>query len=161
MQINVSGVKSKKRIAEIEEAASFFASLLMDPRMVRNIELDIEISKSLDVQGACNPEDDGRRPRWFTIQLRDAKGDDPLMKTLAHEMVHIKQFAKGEMYTDHFKTARGYRKLQTEWQGSVWNPSKKEHEYFDSPWEIEAYGREVGLYQRYIEMMNKKVKKNA
>ena len=160
MQINVSGVRSKKLEAQLIEAAEFFAGLLMDPRIVRGLELDIEMSKSLDVQGACNPEDDGRKPRWFTIQLRGKKGDDHIMKTLAHEMVHIKQFAKGEMYTDHFKVARGHRKLQTEWQGKIWTPAKKEHEYFDSPWEIEAYGREVGLFQRYVEMMNaKKAKK--
>jgi hypothetical protein len=34
--------------------------------------------------------------------------------------------------------------------GKVWKPNGKEDHYFDSPWEIEAFGREVGLYQKWL-----------
>jgi hypothetical protein len=30
-------------------------------------------------------------------------------------------------------------------------PGKNEDEYFDAPWELEAYGREGGLVHRFIE----------
>jgi hypothetical protein len=35
--------------------------------------------------------------------------------------------------------------------GEVWKAKRKEDDYFDSPWEIEAYGREVGLYAKWVQ----------
>jgi hypothetical protein len=34
--------------------------------------------------------------------------------------------------------------------GEIWKPKGKEHHYYDAPWEIEAYGREVGLMHHWI-----------
>jgi hypothetical protein len=65
--------------------------------------------------------------------------------TLAHEVVHVKQYATGEL--------RDYRKRyhRTRWQGKVVD----EHEvyYYDLPWEIEAHGREGGMYIRWQEQL--------
>lgn len=142
--------KNKKLLVE---AANFFANILMDPRMVRNITLDIEIVSGLDVEGECVDEEGTKNPRWFTINLRKQDIDD-MIKVLAHEMVHVKQHAKNELQSGIIIPTRGGLKMTSKWMGEVWKPKAKEHPYFDAPWEIEAYGREVGLFQRYVEFKN-------
>lgn len=155
MIITVEGF-TKKQAQEIEEAVEFFAKQLMDPRMVRNLTIDVERHKKLDVMGECVNEDDTRNPRWFTINLRGAEGDDDLVKTIAHEMVHVKQYAKNEL-SKQLRVSKGKGfKMATKWQGEFWLPKTKEDEYWDAPWEIEAYGREVGLYHKWVEEYNKK-----
>lgn len=141
---------SAKLRKQLVEACEFYANLLMDPRMVRGLRIDLDVSKSLDTMGECVNEDGTARPRWFTISLRDKKTDDSIFKTLAHEMVHVKQYAKGELGKDMVVTKGGFKVL-TNWMGDPWKPKSKEDGYFDSPWEIEAYGREVGLYKRWVE----------
>jgi hypothetical protein len=153
LDISVYGTKNKKLIRELTEASEYFARLLMDPRMVRNIQLDIEINKHLDVMGHCVSDDDRKNPRFFTIELRNHKDDDDLMKTLAHEMVHVKQYAKNQLYK-RLALAKGGFGTDSVWEGKSWKPKRNEHKYFDSPWEIEAYGREVGMYHRWLEYKN-------
>lgn len=134
----------------LTEATEFFADILMDPRTVRNLQIDIEVSKDLDVLGDCGNEDDGRNPRWFTIELKTQIADE-MIKTLAHEMVHAKQYAKNELQSGFMTASRGGLKATSKWMGKVWKPARKEHDYYDSPWEVEAYGKEVGLFHRYVE----------
>jgi hypothetical protein len=64
-------------------------------------------------------------------------------------MVHVKQHAKNELATGHAVAARGGLKIYSKWMGQIWKPKGKEDAYFDAPWEIEAYGREVGLYHKW------------
>lgn len=150
MQVNVSGF-NKRQTVDLRRAAELFANLLMDPRIVRSLVIDIEHSPKSDVQGECIDEDDFRNPRWFTIHLRGIEKDDDIIKTLAHEMVHVKQYAKNELHSGIMVPAKGGLKMHSKWMGKVWKAKRKEDSYYDSPWEIEAYGREVGLYARWIE----------
>ncbi len=151
MEITVTGMVGKrKQKAQLIEAAEFFAAQLMDPRMVRNLTLDIEVYKNLDVEGECVDEDGTKNPRWFTIGLKNQDIVD-MIKTLAHEMVHVKQHAKNELQTGHAVfAARGGFRICSQWMGQIWKPKGKEDHYFDAPWEIEAYGREVGLYAKWV-----------
>lgn len=153
MEIAVFGTKNKKLIAELSEAAEFFARRLMHSKMVENLELDIELDPKLDVQGTAINEDGTRRSRYFTIQLRNDSKDE-LIQTLAHEMVHVKQHAKNELVKD-YATARGGYHLESVWMGKVWRPKAGEDCYFDAPWEVEAYGREVGLMHQYVRFKEK------
>ncbi len=58
---------------------------------------------------------------------------ESIMQTLAHEMVHAKQYFRGELNpVDH------------SWKGG--KPYK--YEYDNAPWEIEAYAREERLYKK-------------
>ncbi len=58
MNITITGMIGKrKEKALLKEAAEFFANQLMDPRMARNITLDIEVYNYLDVEGECVDED--------------------------------------------------------------------------------------------------------
>lgn len=60
-----------------------------------------------------------------SLRLRD------MLITLAHELVHVKQYVKKEM------------------------PKRiSEGDYWDRPHEIEAHGREIGLFIRWCEQEN-------
>lgn len=74
MMINTTGF-TKTQTAELKAACAFFADLLMDPRMVRNLTIDIERDKRSDVQGECVDEDGVKNPRYFTINIRGAKDE--------------------------------------------------------------------------------------
>jgi len=56
-----------------------------------------------------------------SLRLRD------MLTTLAHELVHVKQYINDEM------------------------PDELEGDYWDRPHEIEAHGRETGLFIRWAE----------
>ena len=59
-----------------------------------------------------------------------------ILKTLGHELVHVKQYVRGELSTDRNGLLR--------YNGVHYDPQNL-LEYFDLPYEIEAYGREKGL----------------
>ena len=76
--------------------------------------------------------------------------DETMMINLAHEMVHAKQLITGEL-VDHgiqLTTAGDVHTLVkvTEWKGQ----NMTNVAYDDQPWEIEAYAKERGLYERCI-----------
>lgn len=149
MQITITGMVGKRgEKAKLEQATRFFAEKLMDPRMVRNLVIDIEVSKDLDVEGECIDEDGFRNPRWFTINLKKQDIDE-MIKTLGHEMVHVKQHAKNELQGGIMIPARGGLRMTSKWKGEIWKPGRRQDAYYDSPWEIEAYGMEVGLFAKW------------
>ena len=150
MIITIDGT-GPRNADKLEEAARFFAAQLLHPRTVQKLEIDLEIVRTLDVTGECISEDDHKNPRYFTIRLKRQPLDE-MIKTLAHEMVHVKQYAKNELGKE-LALARGGKGLRivTRWQGEFWTPSKKEDGYWDAPWEIEAYGREVGLNHKWVQ----------
>lgn len=151
MNITITGMIGKrKEKALLKEAVEFFANQLMDPRMVRNLTLDLEVRNNMRVDGECVDEDGTRNPRWFTIGLKYQEDVEEMIKILGHEMVHVKQHAKNELQNGHAVVARGGFKIYSKWMGEIWKPKGKEDAYFDSPWEIEAYGREVGLYAKWL-----------
>lgn len=139
MNISFDGIAGKKA-QRMKDASVFYAELIMDKRIVRNLDLEIKILDDYEFLGHCLPEDDVKKPRYFTIILQ--KDNTEMLRTLAHEIVHLKQYATGEL---SFDTKATY------WYGEPWKPKGKQHKYFDSPWELEAYGRDFGLYYRWLE----------
>ena len=61
--------------------------------------------------------------------------------TLAHEMVHVRQLAKGQM-----KFLPNQSRV---WMGKRY--SKKTH-YLDQPWELDAFARQEILFRKAIEL---------
>jgi hypothetical protein len=141
--INVTGGSRKQR-----EYATGIAAFCLEKLMPRigNIEVDIKLKRfGKDSSfGYCMPADDWEtydRPRRFEIEINSAVRLRRMLETVAHEMVHVKQFAKGELY-------QGIRVNKHRWQGK-WLEDNVD--YWDLPWEIEAHGREVGLFVRWAE----------
>lgn len=150
ISINGTGPRNSDRL---ERAARFFASHLLHPRTIPCITLDIDVLPRLDVEGECISEDEHKNPRCFTINLR-RQSQDEMIRTLAHEMVHVKQYAKNEL-SKQFRMARGGIRIGSKWKGEWWDPKGKEDGYWDAPWEIEAYGREVGLHHKWVASLSK------
>lgn len=155
MQVNVLTDYFGKDTPIIEEACKFYGSILIHPRTLKNVILDIEVDPKLRDMGECINEDDTKKSRYFTIVLRCADDDDDPYRTLAHEMVHVKQFIKNELGHQLVVSKNGFKSALV-WRGEVWNPKKNEHPYFDSPSEVEAYGKEVGLFHRWNLYYNEK-----
>ena len=94
---------------------------------------------------------DGRK--YFTVVVNRklmTKAKKPVIKlrdvlvTVGHELVHVKQYLNGEIFD--------YKSGDVRYKGSYFDSSyqKSEESYNDSPWEIEAYGRETGLYKMFL-----------
>jgi len=126
-------------------ATHFYASRLMSDRLSNTLEININVIKDFYVKnkilGEAFPKDDVLglpSNKQFVINLEWNKIGKRVLQCLAHEMVHIKQYAKGEL---KFHEKRNLVTFQREqYQGD---------EYWESLWEIEAYGREIGLYQKF------------
>jgi hypothetical protein len=131
----------------VEVAAEWYAEKLMGKRLTNglgiNIKLDRNLLKKDNMEGSAIYEDDTRRPKNFTIELDSTCSIRNILITLAHEMVHIKQWAKDEMY-EYYNTPKTVR-----FKGEKFNMD--DVDYWDYPWEIEAYGRQLGLFVRFCE----------
>lgn len=148
MKVTVSGAGIQRK-KDLIEAANFFGELLLGPKLAKNIHIKIKIKNKLDVLGECGPISVGRNPRNFEINL--CKRNKDIISTLAHEMVHVKQFARNELgQLWEIKTPRGVL-CKARWKGKNWTPSRREDNYYDAPWEVEAHGREIGLHCRWID----------
>lgn len=148
MEVGVIGEIPSRRVKNIIDAVQFFAELLMPEDIVDELIIDVEIDETLDIAGHCLSESSVENPRDFYIAINPKISNQSLYQTLAHEMVHVKQYALNETYNRLSMTddCISYKRV---WQGEDWMPSKSIDEYYDSPWETEAYGKEVGLYYKW------------
>jgi hypothetical protein len=128
----------------IREATFFYGYSLLSKRIAENLDIHINVIddyyKSTGVVGDTLPLDSDitYRPRSFEINLDRTKRLKSIVFTLAHEFIHVKQFAKGEL-KDHKRSNK-----------TIFNKMKFEDiNYWDSPWEIEAYGKEGGLWNKF------------
>lgn len=141
MDLQIHGIKSKRERVIIEDAINFYVYKMLPSNIVRNIVLDVTFKKKLDddADGYCEVVgyNTRQRAREFEIEVRNDPSFRYKMMTLAHECVHLKQYALGEI-DEHMNTWKGIR-------------VPKSMDYWDSPWEIEAHGREKGLYTRFCE----------
>ena len=127
---------NKKRI---KAAISFYSNRLIGERMSSNISLTISFAKK-NSNDVCW-EDDNLRPRDFSIGLSSLQTTEEVLLVLAHEMIHVKQYVKGEL-KDYLT------KPDTYWFGKPY--SRKKTNYFDLPWEKEAYEKETKLYEDFL-----------
>lgn len=158
MNISFINVKSEETKKLLSQAAWFYAHKLMDPSLIKELHLDIHVSKKFKDMGQCIHEDDSNtnRPKFFKIEIRNREEDLHITNTLAHEMVHLKQFATGELdismpLTSLVSAVISGKKLEPKWQGKTFKLKEYEDEYWDLPWEIEAFGRQQSLWERFLD----------
>ena len=148
MILSIEGYRkhNKALYQEVGNAALCYGEILLGKRMAKNIYLDIKLTKDLKKKegayGFCHIVDDSlSRPREFMIEL-DASMRykfDQILTWLAHEMVHLKQFVRGELCD--YETGR------VQWKSRSFG---RVH-YDDQPWEKEAYRLENKLYEEFEE----------
>ena len=144
MKVYISGRNKNVDKKEIRAAIKFYGKMLLSERLSDKIKVFVKCDEEED-GGSAGPIDDIRRPREFEIYVNPLMGKRRQLITLAHEMVHVKQFANDELKYN-------VRRKADKWQG---NYISREVDYFDKPWEIEAFGRELGLYVRYMSQRKK------
>ena len=151
MIVNIKG-STKKIRALVESATWYYAEKLMSKRLYKTLELNIKLVHNLGqkegAEGLCiwDEWETARTPRGYSIDLDSAVSLRNLLINLAHEMVHVKQWAKGEMY-EYSRTPSLVR-----FKKSVYDMN--DIDYYDYPWEIEAFGRQEGLFLRMCEEDN-------
>lgn len=146
MQVNTPDWVFPETRANIESMINFVADRYIPEH--DELEIDVTFSKETSFGGLATVIDDEEDfPMQYEIDLDDFLLFEPeeLMITVAHEMVHIKQFALGELRncprTVHYKGK--YYRLK---DGKI-DPAK----YRDYPWEVEAYDNEAALYSAWKE----------
>lgn len=128
-------------------AIDFFVHKQM-PRLAKSLSVRVVGSKDLpETEGAfglCDYLDpENRNPRDFEISVFTSLSETDFVKTILHEMVHVKQWARREMYD--IQGDRLYRK----WKNK--KVSIEEVPYEEHPWEIEAFKLEEELYPQFVE----------
>ena len=137
---------STKYVAEdnlilIKSLAEFVLNKFFNKPKKEKLNIEVTFKKGLfektNQYANCIWEDEYYRPFDFTIQIDPDQKIQLLLNSIAHELVHVKQWAKGEFY-----------QLQRERSVYKFNGQKfdtKKLDYWDTPWEIEAHGRAIGL----------------
>jgi len=154
MEIIVKGRNEIISKEEMKYVANFFGEILLGKRLARNIYLEIYNTDfgNFKEAGYCHYTDlDSRKPRDFWIEINNKMRYHEQVETLAHEMVHLKQFARGE-WKQHEKYG------QYTWMGRrMFIPDHlydKKYEKKQLPWEKEAYLSEpwlAGFYREHCE----------
>jgi hypothetical protein len=147
-------LKCKTAIFAMTEYA--LATLIPSKRLRDNLMIDIHLRHHSNEGEAKLAEGTNRyRPRAFKIILdhhrmekNEMTGENrtdmewfvEILKTLAHELVHVKQYVLGELKSRDAGLV--YKGINHEAMNLM--------EYFELPYEIEAYGREKGLLYGFM-----------
>jgi len=142
MQLKVIGKPTKVSVAHCRKALRYFAKRLLSKRLYRSLSIKLTFSPNLLVKGECIWTDSPQLGRAYEINIRHNLGDRQMLLALAHEMVHVMQWSKGLM-KDYWRNPD-----ITNWQGKDYQFIEND-DYWFSPWEIQAYGLEKGLYEIY------------
>ena len=136
-----------------------FCAVKLFPRRMKNVSIKLHL-KHYTYEGEAMIEDDTRikDPRNFKIiidpyriekddwgrELNYAEWVSKILRTLGHEMVHIKQYIMGELT---------FPKGAMSWKGKKVDILTAD-EYYCSPHEVEAYGKEKWLQLGYTAVWN-------
>lgn len=144
IEIDILNCSSRKKKYLYKEAAKYFIQSLM-PK-IKNISIDICLENNLDADAFCTQIE----PRYFVIEVSRRMPFEEQLKSIAHEMVHCRQF---------FKKKLQYKNNEILWFGEVYrfNQLKRNEmslseydKYLNMPWEKEAYELETKLYRNFL-----------
>jgi len=125
---------------------------LLGKRLADVTTVDVFFIKNLNVKefvyGDCELDDDNFPPRLFKIRIDHGQEITRFQqfKTIFHELVHLKQFSKGELYD--------YQKQEniTRWKRKKIDIIKTDYE--NLPWEKEAYKLQNELIREWAKETN-------
>jgi len=135
----VLGIRSKHRRQLAEKSIQFFINELKLNRSRFNLTVisQKDLHKDEDAFGFVFHLDD----REIAMILDSRMNYKNLVETIAHEMIHVKQIAKGTL-KHYIKRGKIYR---------TWCGKKvKDVEYHRRPWELEAFRKEKELTYNFV-----------
>ena len=134
--IQTSGYGYRKLLCE--SVTSWFMNKFL-PRHKVGVEILHRGLAREGVYGYCDFVDDNvKRPRHFLIELHTHMGEELYVKTLLHELTHLRQWVMGSLQLRYGKMC--YCKEPVE-----------KYDYFYQPHEIEAREQEETLYEQYMQ----------
>ena len=143
MEITILNCYDKRLEYLSRTAAKYFSEqLIQNTRIRNNCKVTIEFTDELRVlkrDGECGIDgyNTMKKPRTFSIRLSNDGSYHDKLSTLAHEMVHVKQYAYCQINDDLSK-----------WKSKRVNSDIMEYEKY--PWEIEANKRGDKLYLSFL-----------
>ena len=146
-----TGDYSSQTHDDLMSAIDFGLEMLLGKRLAKNITLDVDITDLSEegIEGEALIVDDDARPRWFEIRLDSGLDRRGMVENMMHELVHVKQYARKELVQGGIRIdGRGIRLMKTKWMFEDY--AVEGVDYWDLPWEIEAYGRQLGLFIRWV-----------
>ena len=156
--VHSRNLNPKRKMALYGMAEFAMSTLVPSKRLRDNLTLNIHLRHhSNEGEAKLDSETNRYRPRSFRIYLdhhrmetNEMTGEErtsaewfvEILKTLAHELVHVKQYVMGELT---------WRDAGLLYKGINHDPENL-MEYFELPYEIEAYGREKGLLYGFLKV---------
>ena len=150
IKLHARNIDNKLRTALYAMTSFAMAELIPSERLRNNVSINVHL-KHHEEDGEAMLEDYANRyrPRDFKVIIdhHRAEIDDygrtrsetewghTILRTLAHELVHVKQYLVGDL---------SWRDKGMLWGGEVFAPEYLT-DHLKTPYEIEAYGREKGL----------------
>ena len=132
--ITLSGYGYSKLLCE--DVTTWFLNRFL-PRHKIDVEILHRGLKREEVYGYCDYVGESYRPREFLIELQTHMEEDLYIKTLLHELVHLRQWVVGSLRVRYGKLC--YSKEPVE-----------NYDYWHQPHEIEAREQEETLYVEYM-----------
>jgi hypothetical protein len=132
--ISVKGGTKKQR--ELVESMAYYCVDMLGMSKLRTLDIEVKLTKLTSAIGYCLSYD----TRNFELEIAKQSSLRRMLETVAHEMVHVKQYARKELVDQDMDGVC--------FLGKKINPDV---EYWDKPYEIEAHGREVGLFIRWAQ----------
>jgi Zn-dependent peptidase ImmA (M78 family) len=132
----INGNLNKKQIRALE----YYAKNLFTPQLLKHIEITVKFVKFADYHhGLVTVEDYNvlGSPRSFLIEINKSDDNETKLISMAHELVHVKQYARNELNEE-----------MSYWRGNYVNSD--EIPYDQQPWEIEAETRAKELYAKFL-----------
>ena len=144
--ISIEGGSHRKKKL-VKHAARWMLGYVLGNRLANNIDLTIRFEEELrhtPIFATVMWEDCNHRPRVFDMEVCDYISDRMLMRVLSHEIVHIRQYATGDLkdlalHADYSKWKN--KLVKTDGHGRV--------RYWDLPWEIEARKEEKEIFREW------------
>jgi hypothetical protein len=128
-----------KLTAQQKAAVQFFADALISKQLQRHISIRFVFTKNFNHFGEIEIVDWNSKgePREFVCYIHRNLDSAEKIKTLAHEITHLKQYLYKEL-----------NEQMTLWKGQ--RVSEDDYvNYDDRPWEQEAYNMENKLYELF------------
>ena len=150
IKLHARNIDDKLRVALYAMTEFAMARLVPSKRLRNNVSINVHLKHHEEGGEAMLSEDADRyRPRDFKVIIdhHQAEIDDygrtrtdtewghTILRTLAHELVHVKQYLVGDLT---------WRDKGMLWKGVMFAPEYLTDQ-LETPYEVEAYGKEKGL----------------
>ena len=132
-ELNITGGRKKQR--QVVEDAVKWSIKKLNLHRIRTLELNFSLRKLKTLYGQLEQLDDKRRE--FSIVLDKNMNTENIIRTVIHEMIHVKQYIRKEMDSEVIGQ-------HMRWKSKMYPSDIK---YDDMPWEKEAYRLESKLYK--------------